>query len=83
MKRALWAAWFALAACSTPRAQLKLELGPRASEEMECPEDQLQYKELDRLISTTKVEINGCGKKTTWKIVESRWTKARPGEPIR
>jgi hypothetical protein len=76
-------ACLALLGCSTSRAQLKAELGARASEEMECPEDQLQYKELDRLISTTKVEISGCGKSTTWKIVESRWTKARKDEPIR
>ncbi|HEY0881090.1 MAG TPA: hypothetical protein VGD87_06160, partial [Archangium sp.] len=79
MKRLAGLACVALAACSTPRAQLKLELGPRVSDEMECPQDQLQYKELDRLISTTKVEISGCGKTTTWKIVEGRWTKARPG----
>jgi hypothetical protein len=70
-------------ACSTPLAQLRLELGPRASREMECAEDKLAYKELDRLISSTKVKIKGCGRETTWKLVESRWTRARNDEPIR
>jgi NAD-dependent DNA ligase len=71
------------AGCSTPLAQLKLELGPRAARELECAEDKLAYKELDRLISSTKVKISGCGRETTWKLVESRWTRARNDEPIR
>lgn len=64
-----------LAGCSTPLAQLRVELGPRASEVMTCPEGELRYQELDRLISSTKVRVSGCGKESTWKLVESRWQK--------
>ena len=72
-----------LAGCSTPMAQLKVELGRRASDVLGCPEEKLQYKELDRLISTTKVKITGCGRDATWKLVESRWQRAQDNEPIR
>lgn len=72
-----------LAGCSTPMAQLKVELGRRASDTLGCPEEKLSYKELDRLISTTKVKVSGCGRDATWKLVESRWTRAADGEPIR
>ena len=74
-KLALLAVVFA--GCSTPLAQLKTELGRRTSDALSCPEEKLKYEELDRLIST------GCGRDMTWKLVESRWTKAAPGEPIR
>ena len=74
---------FFLAACSTPMAQLKVELGRRASDALGCPENKLQYKELDRLISSTKVKVTGCGRDATWKLVESRWTRAADNEPIR
>jgi hypothetical protein len=72
-----------LAGCSTPLAQLKVELGRRTSDVLNCPEDRLKYEELDRLISSTKVKVTGCGKDVTWKLVESRWTKAAPNEPVR
>lgn len=72
-----------LLGCSTPRAQLKLELGRRSSDVLGCPEEKLQYKELDRLISTTKVKVTGCGREATWKLVESRWQRAQDNEPIR
>ena len=72
-----------LTGCSTPTAQLKVELGRRASDVLGCPEEKLQYKELDRLISTTKVKITGCGRDATWKLVESRWTRAQDNEPSR
>jgi hypothetical protein len=72
-----------LSGCSTPLAQLKVELGRRTSDALNCPEDKLKYEELDRLISSTKVKVKGCGRDVTWKLVESRWTKAAPGEPIR
>lgn len=72
-----------LAGCSTSRAQLKLELGRRASDALGCPEEKLSYEELDRLISTTKVKITGCGRNATWKLVESRWTRAADNEPVR
>ena len=80
-KLALLAVVFA--GCSTPLAQLKTELGRRTSDALSCPEEKLKYEELDRLISTTKVKVTGCGRDMTWKLVESRWTKAAPGEPIR
>jgi hypothetical protein len=73
----------ALAGCSTPLSQLKVELGRRASDALSCPEEKLKYEELDRLISSTRVKVSGCGREATWKLVESRWTKAAPGEPIR
>ena len=72
-----------LLGCSTPMAQLKVELGRRASDALGCPEEKLQYQELDRLISTTRVKITGCGRDGTWKMVESRWTRAQDNEPIR
>ena len=69
--------------CSTPLSQLKVELGRRASDALGCPEEKLAYKELDRLISSTKVKITGCGREGTWKLVESRWTRAADNEPVR
>ena len=79
--------WFALlmvlAGCSTPRAQLKLELGRRASDALGCPEEKLSYEELDRLIGTTRVKVTGCGRDATWKLVESRWARAGGNEPVR
>lgn len=81
--RKLVALAMVLAGCSTPLAQLKTELGRRSSDVMSCPEEKLKYEELDRLISSTKVKVTGCGRDVTWKLVESRWVKAAPGEPIR
>lgn len=69
-----------LAGCSTPTAQLRQELGPRASKYLACDEQALEYKELDRLISSTKVRVTGCGKEATYKLVESRWTLQQAGE---
>ena len=65
-----------LVGCSTPTAQLRVELGRRASDALSCPEEKLSYKELDRLISSTKVKVSGCGRDATWKLVESRWARA-------
>ncbi|MDP2271912.1 MAG: hypothetical protein Q8N23_08130 [Archangium sp.] len=72
-----------LAGCSTSTAQLRVELGRRASDALSCPEEKLAYKELDRLISSTRVKVSGCGRDATWKLVESRWTRAADSEPIR
>ena len=72
-----------LLGCSTPMAQLKLELGRRASDTLGCPEAKLKYQELDRLISSTRVKVSGCGRDSTWKLVESRWARAADDEPIR
>lgn len=84
MRRGAWLLCLGLlAGCSTPLAQLKLELGRRASDALGCPEERLQYEELDKLISTTKVRVSGCGRDATWKLVESRWARAARGEPIR
>lgn len=66
-----------LAGCSTPLSQLKTELGQRTSDALSCPEDQLSYEELEKLISTTRVTVSGCGKSTTWKLIESRWQRER------
>lgn len=82
MRLLLFAALLLLG-CSTSRAQLKTELGRRASDALACPEEKLVYEELDRLISTTKVKITGCGREGTWKLVESRWQRAKNDEPIR
>lgn len=81
--RRLALAGLVLVGCSTPRAQLKVELGRRASDVLGCPEEKLQYQELDRLLSTTRVKISGCGRGATWKLVESRWQRAQDDEPIR
>jgi hypothetical protein len=72
-----------LLGCSTPMAQLKLELGRRASDVLGCPEERLEYTEVARLISTTRVKIAGCGRNSTWKLVESRWRRAQDDEPTR
>ena len=69
--------------CSTPLAQLKVELGRRASDALGCPEARLEYEELDRLISSTRVKVSGCGREGTWKLVESRWTIASDKPPTR
>ena len=69
-----------LASCSTPLAQLKQELGPRASKYLACDEQELKYKELDRVISSTKVRVTGCGKEATYQLIESRWTLQQAGE---
>lgn len=71
------------AGCSTPTAQLRQELGPRSADFLKCPESQLQFKELDRLISTTKVKVTGCKREVTYKLVESRWQRAANDEPLR
>jgi hypothetical protein len=71
------------AGCSTPTAQLRQELGPRASDFLKCPEDELRFQELDRLISTTKVKISGCKREVTYKLVESRWQRTSNDEPVR
>jgi hypothetical protein len=81
--RAVLVAAVLMAGCSTPLSQLKVELGRRASDALGCPEEKLKYEELDRFISTTRVKVSGCGRDATWKLVESRWSKAAPGEPIR
>ncbi len=72
-----------LLGCSTPRAQLKTELGKRAADWLKCPEGDLKYQELDRLISTTKVKVSGCKRDVTYKLVESRWQRAEDNEPVR
>ena len=81
--RLLLVACLLMSGCSTPLAQLKVELGRRASDALGCPEDKLKYQELDRLISSTRVKITGCGRDGTWKLVESRWRRAADNEPIR
>ena len=81
--RTIVVACLMLMGCSTPLAQLKVELGRRASDALGCPEERLDYEELDRLISSTKVKVKGCGREGTWKLVESRWTIASDKEPIR
>jgi len=67
----------AAAGCSTPMAQIRKELAPRVSEEFECPEDQLIFKEAEHLISTTRVIVRGCGKDAIFVLQEGRWTKVR------
>ncbi|MEW5739647.1 MAG: hypothetical protein AB1938_12010 [Myxococcota bacterium] len=80
MKQTLVVVVLALSACSTPTAQLRKELGPRASQYLSCDEKELQFKELDRLISSTKVRVTGCGKEAVYKLEESRWRLLQPGE---
>jgi hypothetical protein len=80
MRLLILIAFAALAACSTPMAQLKKELGPRASSYLECDEKKLTYEELEKLISSTKVKVTGCGKEATFKMVESRWQLTQPGD---
>jgi hypothetical protein len=81
--KVLLAAAVVLVGCSTPLAQLKVELGRRSSDVLGCPEEKLRYEELDRLISSTRVKVTGCGRDATWKLVESRWARASDKEPVR
>ena len=62
-------------ACSSTKAELRSQLGTKASDYLSCPEAGLEYTELDRLISTTKVKVSGCGKDVTYTLVESKWEK--------
>ena len=73
----LAAALVLVAACSTPMAELRRDLGPRASRELQCKEDDLQYQELDRMISSTKVRIDGCKRTVVYEMVESKWKLTR------
>ena len=66
-----------LAACSTPMAELRKDLGPRAARELECKEDALQYQELDRMISSTKVRVDGCKRTVVYEMIESKWRLTR------
>ena len=65
------------AACSTPMAQLRQDLGVRAATELQCPEEKLTYEELDRLISSTKVKVTGCKRVVVYEMIESRWKLTR------
>ncbi|GMU59362.1 MAG: hypothetical protein AMXMBFR34_11250 [Myxococcaceae bacterium] len=69
-----------LAGCSTPLVQLKKELGPRASQYLECGEKELEYEELEKMISSTKVKVTGCGKEAIYRLEESRWKLQQGGE---
>jgi hypothetical protein len=80
MKKSVLVFGFVLAGCSTPTAQLRKELGPRASQYLGCDEKELQFKELERLISSTKVRVTGCGKQAVYKLEESRWRLVQAGE---
>ncbi len=59
--------------CSTPLAELRRDLDGRAATELQCPADKLTYKELDRLISTTKLRVSGCDRTVEYQMVESQW----------
>jgi hypothetical protein len=62
--------------CVSPLVQVKKDLGPIASENMECPEDKLVYEDLQQMmVMTTRVRVKGCGKETYWFLEESRWKK--------
>lgn len=65
--------------CSTPMAQLKQEIGPRASRYLECDAASLGYEELERLISTTRVRVSGCDKTAVYRLQESQWTLEQGG----
>lgn len=73
MKRLL--ALLALAGCATPMSELRAQLDEKASRSLSCPADQLSYEELEKLFSTTKVKITGCGNEATYEFVESEWKK--------
>lgn len=67
-------------ACSTATSELRAQLDARAADYLKCNEKRLEYTELDKLISTTKVRVSGCGKSVTYTLVESRWEKT-PEQP--
>lgn len=68
------------AACSSELAQLRKDLGPRASGTLECREEELHYFEAEKIFSTTKVRVTGCGREVVYKLVESRWERDREAE---
>ncbi len=76
LKQVAAAAFALCCACSTPLGQLRKELDPRASEELECPTSELRYVELARFISTTKVKVTGCGRQRAYQLQEGAWRKA-------
>ncbi len=76
MKKAVLVA-LVFCGCATPLSQLKEELGTRSSDALKCPEDELKYEDLEKLFSTVRTKVTGCGRSVTWKMVESRWTRER------
>jgi len=66
---------FAFAGCATPMSELRATLDERAARSLSCPADQLTYEELEKLFTTTRVKISGCGNSATYEFVESEWKK--------
>ena len=77
MKRPLGALVLLLGGCSTPMAQLRQDLGPRAATELRCAEEKLTFEELDRMITSTKVKVTGCERIVVYEMIESRWKLTR------
>ena len=61
--------------CSTPMAELRKEVSPLATAELKCPDKKLTYEELEKLLSTTRVRVRGCGREAVYRMEESRWKK--------
>ncbi|MFO0597658.1 MAG: hypothetical protein U0228_20295 [Myxococcaceae bacterium] len=66
-----------LSACASQLPQIKKDVGPLAAEAMECPEAQLSFEEMQKVLYTSRVKVKGCGKETQWVLEESRWKKDR------
>ena len=77
MNRLALLAGVLLVGCSTPLTALRKELDARSASDLSCSEKDLKYKELNRMISTTKVMVSGCGHEVTYELIEGRWTKVR------
>lgn len=65
----------ALAGCATPMSEIRAALDEKAARSLSCPADQLTYEELEKLFSTTRVKISGCGNSAVYEMVESQWKK--------
>ena len=64
------------AGCANPMIQVKKDLGPKASEYMECAQDKLVFEDTAQVtVMPTRVKVKGCGKETLWQLEESRWKK--------
>lgn len=65
-----------LVGCANPMIQVKKDLGPKASEYMECAQEKLVFEDTAQVtVIPTRVKVKGCGKETVWQLEESRWKK--------
>jgi hypothetical protein len=82
MMKKLFALAVLTSGCVSPMIQVQKDLGPRASEYMACPENKLEFEDLQQvMVMVTRVRVKGCGKESYWMFEESRWKKDTSERP--